>query len=80
MYVGTRIFAFFSFDYCPLSIVAFFSFIFAKFQRVIHPYCRSERDIASKHTAQNMSISPAQVALGITKPLAGELTYVLTCF
>ena len=49
----TRVFS------CPLSVL--FIFLFRK----LHPYCRSERDIASKHVAQLRAISSAQVALGI---------------
>ena len=33
-------------------------------QRSVHPYCRSERDIASKHTTQHRATSFAQVPLG----------------
>ena len=35
----------------------------------LHPYCRSERGIANKYTAQHRPISSAQVALGTVKSL-----------
>ena len=47
---------------CPLSV------LFISPPRKVHSYCRSERDIASKHTAQHRAISSAQVPiLGVIK-------------
>ena len=40
------------------------------FSQIIHSYCRSERGIANKHTAQHRAITSAQVPLGT----------VLNCF
>ena len=72
------------FDY-PLSVLFMFFF------RKLRPYCRPERDIAYKHTAQDRAISSAQVALGIIKSLVASnhgpllsalfacLVYILPC-
>ena len=58
VYLYRCIFAFFI-D-CPLGPRVFFL-------RKLHPYCRSERDIASKHTAQHRAISSGQVAFTFIK-------------
>ena len=63
--VCTRLFVFFIDN--PVSVLSMFVFM-----RIIHPYCRSERDIANKHTAQRRAISSAQVALGINKSLVAS--------
>ena len=39
------------------------------YSRKLHPYYRSERGIASKHTAHHRAISSAQVAVSIIKSL-----------
>ena len=39
------------------------------FFRKLHPYSRSERDIANMHTAQHRATSCAQLVLGIIKSL-----------
>ena len=57
----TRIVAFFI--NCPLSILLIYAF------SLIHPCCRSERDIVSKRISQHKAISSAQVAIGIVKSL-----------
>ena len=50
---------------CPLWFSSFFSYFLA-----LHPYCRSERNIASEHTAQHRAISSAlQVVFGMIKSL-----------
>ena len=49
---------------CPLSVL-----FVPPPPRHLHPYCQSERDIASKHTAQHRVTSSAQVALGFIKSL-----------
>ena len=48
---------------CPLSVLFMFFF------RKLRPYCRSDRDIASKHPAQHRAISSAQAALDFIKSL-----------
>ena len=53
--------------------------------RKLHPYCRSERDTANKHTVQHKAICSAQVALGIIKSLFAPnhgplLSAPFTCF
>ena len=62
MYACTRLCAFFI-D-CLLGPLHLFYF-----SRKVHPHCRSQRDIASKHTSQHRAITFAQVALGIIKSL-----------
>ena len=61
-----RVYSFFCFFYqlsslCPLHVLFCF--------RNLHPYCRSERDTASKHTAKHRAMSSAQDILGIIKSL-----------
>ena len=51
------------------------SFFFMFFFRKLHPYCPSERDIASKHTTHHKTINSAQAALGVIKSLVA-LTHV----
>ena len=42
--------------------------------RKIHPYYRSERDIANNHIAQHREVSSAQAALGIIKSRVAPMT------
>ena len=62
MHVCTRLFD--VFIDCPPSRSSW-----RLFSRKLHPYCRSEHDVANKHTAQQRAISSAPVALGIIKSL-----------
>ena len=63
--VCTCAFVFFiSPSHCPLSVL-FIVFVVCNSR----PYCRSERDIANKHTAQYRAIRSAQVALGNIRSL-----------
>ena len=60
-------------SFCFLHLIVFSpSFLDHVFFRKLHTYCRSERGIANKRTAQHRPISSAQVALGIIKSIVSR--------
>ena len=67
MYVCVAVYSPFCFRHCSLSVL-----LMSPPPAKLHPYCRSESDMASKPTAQHRAISSAQEALGIVRSLVAS--------